>query len=677
MKEDTGIRELKGIGEKTAAVWKRLGVETLRDLIYYFPRDYSLFPPVKKISDIVPGELCALCLTIERDASLSFFASRSALKATGTDGSGAVKLSWFNMPYLKKNIRAGLKRVFYARAAAKGAELILYQPKIFPAEEYEKLIGVPQGIYPLSKGLSQKGIARAVKEAFKEAGKLPDPDDELLSFSEDFPGNNMELNEALWTMHFPENAGALLRAEKRLAFDEFLNFLLSVRIMREEGEEERNDYVLTGTGEYLRVKERLPFRLTKAQERTLKEVMDDLAGEKPMNRLLQGDVGSGKTIVAFLSLIAAASNGCQGALMAPTEVLAAQHAKKMNALLKDNELPYRAVLLTGSLSAGEKRAARELISSGEAAIVIGTHALIQEGVDFKELALVVTDEQHRFGVGQRERLSKRNASGKAPHVLVMSATPIPRTLAIILYGDLDISVMDEKPKNRLPIKNAVVDTRYRKKAWEFMEREAGEGRQSYVICPQVEPSELTELENVEDYSAELREYYGDRLRVGMLHGQMKQSEKNAVMDSFAAGELDILVSTTVVEVGVDVPNATVMMVENAERFGLAQLHQLRGRIGRGKAQSYCIFVNASGEAENERLEVLKQTNDGFEIASKDLKLRGPGDMFGIRQSGDMRFKLADIYRDADMLKAASEVAKSLPLSKVKELVGTGKPGAVL
>ncbi|MCR4908165.1 MAG: ATP-dependent DNA helicase RecG [Lachnospiraceae bacterium] len=673
MKEDLSISALKGIGEKTALVWERLGVKTLRDLIYYFPRDYLFFPPLTPVSDIIPGGDCAAYLTVERDGSLSFFAGRSILRASAGDETGTVQLSWFNMPYLKKNIRRGLKKVFYARASAKGTAIILNQPKMYSEEEYRALIGVPQGIYPLSKGLTGKGVVKAVRSAFKALGDIADPLDESVRASKGLMG----LNEALHAVHFPESKEQLFRAGKRLAFDEFMLFLLSVRLLKEEGTHTDNDFDITETGDMLRIKERLPYRLTKAQERTLREVMEDLKGTKAMNRLVQGDVGSGKTIVAFLALIAAASNGFQGALMAPTEVLAAQHAAKMNALLKDNSLPYRAVLLTGSLPAGERRVAREEIRSGKAAIVIGTHALIQEGVEFKNLALVVTDEQHRFGVGQREKLGAKSASGKTPHVLVMSATPIPRTLAIILYGDLDVSVMDEKPSNRLPVKNAVVDPRYRKKAWELMEKEALKGHQSYVICPQVEPSEMTGLMNVGDYCSDLRSYYADRVRVGFLHGQMKPAEKNSVMDSFASGEIQILVSTTVVEVGVDVPNATVMVVENAERFGLAALHQLRGRIGRGEDQSYCVFINTSDDSENKRLEILKQSNDGFEIASQDLKLRGPGDMFGIRQSGLLQFNMADIYRDADMLKAAADYVGSLSLSEVETLVGTGFKEAVL
>ena len=388
-----------------------------------------------------------------------------------------------------------------------------------------------------------------------------------------------------------------------------------------------------------------------------KEIKADMQGPHVMSRLVQGDVGSGKTIVAFLALLLAGLNGYQGALMAPTEVLARQHYENISGMLEKYGIPLQAELLTGSMTAAQKRAAYERTQSGDSAVIIGTHALIQEKAVYRNLALVVTDEQHRFGVRQREALAGK---GSMPHILVMSATPIPRTLAIILYGDLDISVIDEMPKDRLPIKNCVVDTGYREKAYSFMRRQVAQGRQCYVICPMVEESESLEAENVMDYSQMLAEEMGDNIRVGCLHGKMKQQEKDAVMEAFGKNEIQILVSTTVVEVGIDVPNATVIMIENAERFGLAQLHQLRGRVGRGKHQSYCIFMSASKSDETrERLDILNHSNDGFFIAGEDLRLRGPGDLFGIRQSGILDFKIADVFQDAKILKNAADDAKQL------------------
>ena len=375
-----------------------------------------------------------------------------------------------------------------------------------------------------------------------------------------------------------------------------------------------------------------------------------------MNRLIQGDVGSGKTIIAVLALLETACNGFQGALMVPTEVLARQHYESMLSLFEENGIEKQVVLVTGSMTAKEKRTAYEKIASHEADIIVGTHALIQEKVVYDKLALVITDEQHRFGVSQREMLGDK---GDEPHILVMSATPIPRTLAIIIYGDLDISIIDELPANRLPIKNCVVDTSYRSTAYSFIKGEVAAGRQAYVICPMVEASEMIEAENVLDYSKKLQSALPG-ISVEYLHGKMKAREKNAIMERFAAGEIKVLVSTTVVEVGVNVPNATVMMIENAERFGLAQLHQLRGRVGRGKHQSYCILVDGSGqEGTRERLTILSKSNDGFYIASEDLKLRGPGDIFGLRQSGDLEFKLADIFTDANILKTVSEEVNRL------------------
>ena len=383
----------------------------------------------------------------------------------------------------------------------------------------------------------------------------------------------------------------------------------------------------------------------------------DMGGGFVMNRLIQGDVGSGKTIVAVLALLSAAENGFQGALMAPTEILARQHFESITKLFADCGIEKRLVLVTGSMTAKEKREAYAAIASHEADIVIGTHALIQEKVVYDKLALVITDEQHRFGVGQRELLSGK---GDSPHVLVMSATPIPRTLAIILYGDLDISVIDELPAGRRAIKNCVVDPGWRPKAYAFIENQVAQGRQAYVICPMVEASEMIEAENVVDYTKSLRKELPDFIRVEYLHGKMKAKDKNRIMEEFAAGEIQVLVSTTVIEVGVNVPNATVMMIENAERFGLAQLHQLRGRVGRGADQSYCIMINGSGDGDAaKRLDILNKSNDGFFIASEDLRLRGPGDIFGLRQSGDLEFRLADIFTDADVLKRASQEVSRL------------------
>ena len=453
-------------------------------------------------------------------------------------------------------------------------------------------------------------------------------------------------------IHFPKNYDELVLARRRIVFDEFFDFLFYLRENKEQSEQLVNEYQMIETADTVRFLEQLPFSLTKAQKKVWAEIRSDLNSAYCMNRLIQGDVGSGKTIIAVLALLMCVSNGYQGAMMAPTEVLATQHYEDVCGFVDKYHIAMKPALLVGSMTAKEKREVYARIESGEVNLVIGTHAVIQDKVIFKNLALVVTDEQHRFGVRQREILANK---GHNPHVLVMSATPIPRTLAIILYGDLQISVIDELPANRLPIKNCVVNTSFRKKAYEFIETEVRKGRQAYVICPMVEEGEMDELENVVEYAEKLRSALSADIQIATLHGKMRPADKNRIMEEFAKHNIDVLVSTTVIEVGINVPNSTVMMVENAERFGLAQLHQLRGRVGRGEHQSYCIFISTKDNKETmERLNILNHSNDGFHIASEDMKLRGPGDLFGIRQSGEFAFKMADIYGDANILKMASE-----------------------
>ena len=489
-----------------------------------------------------------------------------------------------------------------------------------------------------------------------------DPLPERIRAEEGFPS----YREAVEQMHFPTGRESLLAARRRLVFDEFFRFILALRRMRESNERMKSLRPMIEVAQTERLIEALPYRLTKAQQKVWAEIRADLTSEYAMNRLVQGDVGSGKTILAFLSLVMCAANGYQGAMMAPTEVLARQHYESLMKLNTEYGLQIHPVLLTGSVGAKDRREIYAQIESGEADIVIGTHALIQEKVVYKSLSLVITDEQHRFGVRQRETLAEK---GSSVHVLVMSATPIPRTLAIILYGDLHISVLDELPADRLPIKNCVVNTSYRNTAYKFIEKEVAQGSQVYVICPMVEEGEEQELEDVASYAKKLKSALPDSIRVETLHGRMRPAEKTRIMEAFGAHHIDVLVSTTVIEVGINVPNATVMLVENAERFGLAQLHQLRGRVGRGDKQSYCIFISKSERPETmERLKILNESNDGFYIAGKDLALRGPGDLFGIRQSGDLQFALGDIYRDAAVLQSASEWADRV-LAEDAELAG--------
>ena len=510
-----------------------------------------------------------------------------------------------------------------------------------------------QPVYSLTAGLTNNSVIKAVKQALSFLDDEQDILPEELRLKYSFP----KYEEAIYAMHFPREKEDFVRARKRFVFEEFLLFILSLRRMKESENRSENPFHFADRPEIEQFLGALPYHLTNAQEKGWTEIKSDMQSENVMSRLVQGDVGSGKTIIAFLALLLSALNGYQGALMAPTEVLAVQHYENISEMLEKYKIPLQAELLTGSMTMSQKKKAYARIESGEAAIIIGTHALIQEKVLYRNLALVVTDEQHRFGVRQRETLAQK---GKTPHILVMSATPIPRTLAIILYGDLDISIINEMPKNRLPIKNCVVNTEYREKAYRFMRKQVLEGRQCYVICPMVEESESLDAENVIDYSQMLAEELGDGIHVGCLHGKMKQKEKDEIMSAFGKNEIQILVSTTVVEVGIDVPNATVMLIENAERFGLAQLHQLRGRVGRGGYQSYCIFMSASKSDETkERLEILNRSNDGFFIAGEDLRLRGPGDLFGIRQSGILDFKIADVFQDAEVLKIAGEEANKI------------------
>lgn len=646
------VTSLKGIGEKTAGLFARLGVCTVEDLLHDYPRAYDAYEEPVPVGKLQENTTAAVAGQLLKTPSVRRFKNIQVIVATVKDMTGSLQLTWYNMPYLRNTLQMGQFLVFRGRAVKKGGRLTMEQPEIFTPEAYEAVRDSMQPIYGQTKGLGNKAIVRAVAQALEqrqlEREYLPPSLREKYELA--------EYNYAVEHIHFPSSRQELLFARKRLVFDEFFFFLLAVRRLKEKRQDCRSSFVMSHASQVDQLIEALPYSLTEAQNKVLKEVSRDLESGLVMNRLIQGDVGSGKTIIAVLALLQTACNGFQGALMAPTEVLARQHFESITGLFKTYNIEKTAVLVTGSMTAKEKRTAYEKIASHEADIIVGTHALIQEKVHYHRLGLVITDEQHRFGVGQREALgSKGQENGSLPHVLVMSATPIPRTLAIILYGDLDISVIDQMPANRLPIKNCVVNTGYRERAYQFIVREVAAGRQAYVICPMVEASEMIEAENVLDYTKLLRQKLPETITVEYLHGKMKGKEKNQIMERFAAGEIQVLVSTTVVEVGVNVPNATVMMIENAERFGLAQLHQLRGRVGRGSHQSYCIMVNCSDqEGTQERLDILNRSNDGFYIASEDLKLRGPGDFFGIRQSGDMEFKLADIYTDAGLLKTVSE-----------------------
>lgn len=646
------LRTLKGVGEKTEKLFQKVGIYDTDDLLHYYPRNYDEYETPVDIAELKEETVQAVSAAVCSGVYVNSVRGRQIISVNIADQSGKFPVVWFNLPYLKKTLRKGSWFVFRGRIVRKQGKLEMEHPEIFTPSAYEEILHNLQPIYGLTAGLSNKTVVKMVTQLLED---LPMQSEYLPEELRERYGL-ADVNYALKTIHFPKNKEELLVSRKRLVFDEFLLFILSVRRMKEKAEETPNCFPVKETWLTEEVIERLPYSLTNAQLNAWHEIERDLAGRTMMSRLVQGDVGSGKTILAFLAMFLVADNGYQAALMAPTEVLARQHYEGFLKLMEEQGLSFPTILLTGSDTAKEKRIAYERIASGEASIIIGTHALIQEKVEYANLALVITDEQHRFGVKQREALTTR---GNPPNVLVMSATPIPRTLAIILYGDLDISVIDELPAKRLPIKNCVVNTSYRPKAYSFIEKQVREGRQAYVICPMVEESEEMEAENVLDYTQKLKENLPSDIRIEYLHGKMKPKEKNRVMESFAAGEIQVLVSTTVVEVGVNVPNATVMMVENTERFGLAQLHQLRGRVGRGEYQSYCIFIQGNQDQISKRLEILNKSNDGFYIAGEDLKLRGPGDLFGIRQSGDMEFRIGDIYNDSTILKEASEAAEEI------------------
>lgn len=667
MKQESPLTVLKGIGEKTEKNFHKAGIFTLGDLIGYFPRAYDSFEEPVDANALQDGQIQAVCGYIEKGLAVrhvkQFQIVTGKIRIESADGNkkegfgvpneDSISVTWFNMPYLRNTIKPGSRYVFRGRVKKKGQSFMLEQPAVYDLFQYAQKVKQLQPIYPLVSGLTANMLDKALKQALEQ-----------LDLSRDYLPRSIrkqyelaEYNYAIHQIHYPKDFHEMLMARKRLVFDEFFLFILALRRLKDAREEVFHSYQIEKITDTDRMIEKLPYDLTNAQKKVWKQIEEDMTKEKVMARLIQGDVGSGKTIIAFLALVMAAGNGAQGALMVPTEVLARQHFEAFEKMMEEQRLPYKAVLLTGSLTAKEKRAAYAQIESGEVSVIIGTHALIQEKVNYKKLVLVITDEQHRFGVKQREALAYK---GEMPHTIVMSATPIPRTLAVILYGDLDVSVIDELPASRLPIKNCVVNTSYRPKAYSFIEKEVEKGRQAYVICPMVEESEMIEAENVVDYTEKLRQNLPSYIQVEYLHGKMKAKEKNEIMERFLQNEIQVLVSTTVIEVGVNVPNATVMMIENSERFGLAQLHQLRGRVGRGAHQSYCIMVHSGqNEAIAKRLDILNKSNDGFEIANKDLQLRGPGDLFGIRQSGLMDFQIADVFADASIMQSANEAVTAI------------------
>jgi len=647
------ITELKGIGLKKAQLFEKVGIKNLMDLATYYPTTYEKGVGYSKIQGIKPNGTY-LIQGVLIASPVSKKAGHVIVTSTRLrDDTGEISLTWFNQPYLQKQLKEGHAITVMGKASYKYEKLQLTSPKILTESDlayYEDKTIVP--IYPLTKGLSQKAIRLAVASAMEI---LRDRMDDYLPATIRETYELESLKDAIAQVHYPKDEVTLNDARKRLIFDEFLFFQLGLMMLKDEQVKIKNQYNFKKSKKYAHSLKNLPFTLTNAQSKVLDEIIKDINGPYNMNRLIQGDVGSGKTVVAALAIILASENGYQSVLMAPTEVLAKQHHQSLEHMLKPLDL--RVGILVGSMTKKEKMTMYHAIEAGLIDVVIGTHAVIQEGVVFNNLALVITDEQHRFGVLQREILAGK---GHYPHVLVMSGTPIPRTLGLILYGDMDVSVMDEQPPGRKSIETFAVNTSYRNRVQTFIIKEIEAGRQCYIVCPMVEENIENELMDVLSYTEKLKVALPPNIRIEYLHGQMRPKIKNEIMERFVRGELDVLVSTTVIEVGINVPNASLMVIEDAHRFGLAQLHQLRGRVGRGVHQSYCILISDSKSTlSKKRMAIMTASQDGFYIAQKDLEIRGHGDLLGLRQSGMPTFKIANIVEDMEILKQANTVAKTI------------------
>jgi len=664
------VERLKGIGKAKSALFRRLGIKTIGDVINHYPRDYEDRSRLKKIAELLDGESCSFegiiaSRVVESRPRRGLIINRVSIR----DETGLINAVWFNQPYLKNNFKIGEKYIFFGTITRKRSFEVL-NPVYEKNDEngpVNTLRIVP--VYPATAKLSQNAIRTAIRAALEYTrGIHEDILPQWIKERYDLVDKDFAINN----IHFPENDEAFLKARKRLVFEELIMLQLGL-LMYKSINEQKGKGIKFASGPYLKdVMDKLPFKLTNAQLRVIAEIEQDMEQDKVMNRLVQGDVGSGKTVVAMLALIKAVKSGYQGALMAPTGILAEQHYKTIEPMVRS--FGIKVSLLTGNTPQKEAMQILDGLKEGEVDIIIGTHALLEERVIFKNLGLVVTDEQHRFGVRQRAKLSNK---GENPDILVMTATPIPRTLSLILYGDLDISIIDELPPGRKKVKTYVVDSTMRERINNFIRKLVSEGRQVYIVCPMVEQSDSVNAKSAEEVAEALANKTFRDLRVSLVHGKMKAAEKEEVMARFAKGEIDILVSTTVIEVGVNVPNASLMVVENAERFGLSQLHQLRGRVGRGEHQSYCILFNESGSSvSRERMKILEQTNDGFLISEKDLELRGPGDFFGTRQHGIPELKIANLYKDIEILKkaqeAALEIISSDPLMEREENVLLGK-----
>lgn len=665
------LTKIKGIGPKLEKYFNALGIENAKDLLYYFPRDYEAYEDIIDIIKLEVGKVQTINAVVVTKPSLFRRGRVSITSCVLDDGTGRIRAYWFNIPFINKTLTVGKSFVFRGRVNRVRDGYALSQCKIFKKDAYESLKGSLSPVYSITKGLSNNTIKKTVKELLEDDRLNKDIVIEYLPDDIIKERELCDLSYAFKHIHYPIDMDDMLKARKRLVYDEFFIFSLAMQREKEKNKVKgREEYKAVDEKELNSVVKELPYKLTTGQIEVIKEIVSDFRSGNKMNRLLEGDVGSGKTIIAILISYLVARLKIQTAFMAPTEVLAEQHfenilklgfAKAFDGNEKHHEGEVVVALLTGNTKAIDRKIILEALEKGDIDILIGTHALFSKDVIYKDLGFIIIDEQHRFGVGQRKALEEKSHNA---NVLVMSATPIPRTLAMLYYADMEISRLTDKPLNRLPIKNYVADVKEREKSYRSMKKQIDLGHQAYVICAAIEKSDdedvgsFANYQNVYDYADILKKFYGDSIKIGILHGKMKNSEKYEVMQKFKKGEYQILVSTTVVEVGVDVPNATYIMVEDAESFGLAELHQLRGRVGRGDAQSFALFVDTNPtDKSKERLKVLASSNDGFYIAEEDLRLRGPGDIFGVKQSGDMDFRLADMYTDIGLFRAASVDAK--------------------
>lgn len=640
------ISKLKGIGAKIKAMLAKLNIYTVADMLSHYPIRYEKFEEPGNIKEYTGEEKVTLSARLFAPIEQKKVQRLTLSIATLTDGERFIKAVWYNQTYIDKVLRRGEDYVFVGKLSKKSGRYSLEQPAIYTKEEYKSLSGKLVPIYPLTKGISNnffnKHISLILSEIEPKKDYLPKVFIEKLEL--------ISYEESLSLIHRPNSYEDIDRARKRLVFDDFFTFALALRRLKEEDTKEKTKYLLESNACMEEFTKALPYELTATQLKSMEEIEKDCMSGYAMNRLIQGDVGSGKTVVSIYAMYLAYKNSYQSAIMVPTEVLAKQHFKNITSIFEKFDDPPKVGILTGSMTKKEHLEIYKQVKDKTIDIIVGTHALIQDALEFDDIALVITDEQHRFGVRQRQKLLEKS---KMLHSMIMSATPIPRTLALILYGDLDISYIKEKPKGRLDIKNCVIFDKDREKAYKHIQKELEKGHQAYVICPLVEESENIEAENVFDYREKLAKYLPKNYNIKVMHGKLPESEKAAIMSEFVSGDIDILVSTTVIEVGVDVANATVIMIEDAQRFGLASLHQLRGRVGRNMYQSYCIFVCTSdSKAAKERLDIIGNSNDGFFISESDLKLRGPGDLFGLLQSGELSFELADMHNDGEIFKLA-------------------------